>query len=72
MINHRSETVRGARRAIRYGWCYRVVAAALAGCLLLVGCSSSHPASTAAAEHLARLSFSINTPEGTITLSLNR
>ena len=72
VINHRSETVRGARRVYRVrGWCCRVVAAASAGCLLLVGRSASHPASSATTSTSLGESFSISTPEGTVTRSRN-
>ena len=66
VINHRSETVRGARRAIGYGWCHRVVAAALAGCLLLWGVRPLIRVSATTSTSLGE-SFSINTPEGTVT-----
>ncbi len=60
----------GLRHRFRRSWA--VVAAALTvACLSLVGCSSSHPAGSSTTPSTPSRSFAIDTPEGTVSLSLD-
>jgi hypothetical protein len=50
---------------------FRVLAAAAVGCLLVVGCSSSHSASSTTTSKSSGGSFSVDTPGGSVSISLD-